>query len=74
MHRITCKQIKSERQRYVDSELLCRYCNINPDTIIDTATFSEPHQFPKGIEHVFVNGKHAIESGQAKNVFAGKVL
>ena len=46
----------------------------NPETIIDTATFAEPHQFPKGIEHVFVNGKHAIESGEGKDVFAGKVL
>jgi len=46
----------------------------NPDTIIDTATYSEPHQFPKGIEHVFVNGQHAIESGEGKNVFSGKIL
>jgi len=46
----------------------------NPDTIIDTATFSSPHQFPTGIEHVFVNGKHAVESGKGQKIFAGKVL
>ena len=46
----------------------------NPDTIIDTATFAAPHQFPTGIEHVFVNGRQAIASGEGKEVFAGKVL
>jgi len=46
----------------------------NPDTIIDMATFASPHQFPIGIEHVFVNGRHAIESGKGKDVLAGMVL
>jgi len=46
----------------------------NSNTIIDTATFAAPHQFPVGIEHVFVNGQHAVESGRGKDVFAGKVL
>ena len=36
----------------------------NPDTIIDTADFNNPHQFGKGIEHVIVNGQHTIENGK----------
>ncbi len=36
----------------------------NPDTIIDTADFNNPHQFGKGVEHVFVNGQHTIENGK----------
>lgn len=36
----------------------------NPDTIIDTADYKNPHQFAKGIEHVFVNGQHTIEAGK----------
>ena len=35
----------------------------NPDTIIDTADYSNPHQLGKGIEHVIVNGQHTIENG-----------
>jgi len=46
----------------------------NPETIIDTATFSAPHQFPIGIEHVFVNGQHSIESGKSKGILAGRIL
>jgi N-acyl-D-amino-acid deacylase len=46
----------------------------NPATITDTATFLEPHQFPKGIEFVIVNGKIAVEKGGHTGVLAGKVL
>ena len=35
----------------------------NPDTIIDKATFTDPHQYPEGIVHVVVNGGIAIEDG-----------
>ena len=36
----------------------------NPETIIDTADYSNPHQFGKGVEHVIVNGQHTIENGK----------
>ncbi|NLH60305.1 MAG: D-aminoacylase [Ignavibacteriales bacterium] len=46
----------------------------NPDTVIDKATFADPHQFPEGIEHVLVNGVHTIKDGQYINALAGRVL
>ena len=36
----------------------------NPDTIIDTSDYSNPHQLGKGVEHVIVNGQHTIENGK----------
>ena len=33
------------------------------NTIIDKATFEEPHQYPEGIYHVIINGKFAIKNG-----------
>jgi len=30
--------------------------------IIDTATYEEPHQFPRGIEYVLIGGKIAVEA------------
>ena len=33
----------------------------DPDTIIDTATFEEPHRYPRGIDHVIVNGQVVVE-------------
>ena len=33
----------------------------NPATIIDTATYEKPHQYPTGIEHVVVNGVPVLD-------------
>jgi len=46
----------------------------DPDTIIDTATFEEPRQFPVGIQHVFVNGRKAVWNGQETGDLAGRAL
>ena len=43
-------------------------------TIIDQATFDEPHQYPLGIEYVIVNGQVVIEHGQHTGVMAGNVM
>jgi N-acyl-D-amino-acid deacylase len=35
----------------------------DPETVIDRATFTEPHQYPAGIPYVFVNGEVVIREG-----------
>jgi N-acyl-D-amino-acid deacylase len=47
---------------------------LDPDKIIDTATFQEPHQYAKGIEYVLVNGEITVEDGRFTGVLAGKTL
>jgi N-acyl-D-amino-acid deacylase len=42
--------------------------------IIDTATFENPHQYPKGIHHVLVNGRPVIAHGEHTGCLPGKVL
>ena len=44
------------------------------ETIIDKATFLEPHQYPEGIKYVLVNGKLSIDNGKFLNARNGKVL
>ncbi|UCE06871.1 MAG: D-aminoacylase [bacterium] len=46
----------------------------NPQTVIDNATFIEPHQFPTGIEYVIVNGKVTVKNGKHTEERAGKVI
>lgn len=46
----------------------------DPNTIIDKATFTEPHQYPEGIHYVLINGKMAIKNGEFHDVRNGKVL
>lgn len=46
----------------------------NPDTIIDKATFANPHQFPDGIEYVFVNGVLTLANGKGTGDLGGVLL
>jgi N-acyl-D-aspartate/D-glutamate deacylase len=46
----------------------------NPETVIDRSTYADPMQFPLGIEHVFVNGAHAVRHGQETGQFGGRAL
>jgi len=44
------------------------------ETIIDRATFQNPHQYPVGIEWVLVNGKIALANGDYRDLRSGRVL
>ena len=46
----------------------------DPATVRDRATFTEPHQYPAGIETVLVNGVVAVDGGRATGARAGRVL
>lgn len=46
----------------------------DPATVIDKATFGDPHNYPVGIEHVIVNGHQTIRNGEHTGVRAGQVL
>ncbi|MCF7809109.1 MAG: D-aminoacylase [Candidatus Marinimicrobia bacterium] len=44
------------------------------ETVIDKATFADPHQYPIGIETVIVNGTVTIKNGEHTGALAGEVL
>ena len=46
----------------------------NPKTVIDKATWMQPHQFPEGIPYVLVNGEMVIQERQWTGTFPGMVL
>jgi N-acyl-D-aspartate/D-glutamate deacylase len=46
----------------------------DPRTIIDRSTFEEPNRGPDGIDHVFVNGRPAVEKGRILGATSGQVL
>lgn len=45
-----------------------------PETIKDTADFINPHQYPKGIPYVLVNGKLAVDEGKHTGIRSGRIL
>jgi len=46
----------------------------DPATVQDLATFEQPHQYPRGIKYVVVNGQLAARDGQVVKHGAGRVL
>jgi N-acyl-D-amino-acid deacylase len=47
---------------------------LDAGTIRDTATYEEPHVFPKGLAAVVVNGEVAWADGAASIACAGRAL
>lgn len=46
----------------------------DPDTIIDQATFEQPHQYAVGMEQVLINGVAVIEDSAATGATPGRVV
>ncbi|NDV42903.1 N-acyl-D-amino-acid deacylase family protein [Flagellimonas sediminis] len=46
----------------------------NPETIMDKATFENPHQYAEGMVHVFVNGTRVLKDGEHTGEFPGRVV
>jgi N-acyl-D-amino-acid deacylase len=46
----------------------------DPQEVIDTSTYEEPRRHPKGIRHVFVNGRQAVGEGRILDAGFGRVL
>ena len=46
----------------------------NPETVLDKATYVNPHQYPKGIEYVLVNGKVILRKSAHTGALAGQAL
>lgn len=46
----------------------------DPAAFRDVATFDRPHQYARGVRHLFVNGQPAIADGKATDRLAGRPL
>jgi len=44
------------------------------ETIIDRATFQEPHQLATGVVHVFVNGEQVLKDGEHTGAMPGRFV
>ena len=46
----------------------------DPETVIDKATYEDPHNFPIGIPYVIVNGEVAVHDGRSTGELGGRTL
>lgn len=47
---------------------------LDPDTVIDTATYENPKQYPRGVEYVLVNGALVIDNGTHTGSRPGRII
>jgi N-acyl-D-amino-acid deacylase len=47
---------------------------LDPATVLDKATFDDPHQYADGAQHVFVSGEAVLLNGEMTGARPGKVL
>ena len=47
---------------------------IDPENVMDNATFQDPHQYSEGVEYVLVNGVLAVEKGEYNGAQSGVTL
>ncbi|NLY44708.1 MAG: D-aminoacylase [Tissierella sp.] len=59
---------------YLKEGLAADIVVFDPETVIDTADYTDPIQYPLGIDYVLVNGKILVNDGQPQPQKAGKVL
>jgi N-acyl-D-amino-acid deacylase len=59
---------------FVRSGMYADISVFNPATVIDRATFEQPHQTSVGIEYVFVNGQMVVKQGQITSARPGRGL
>lgn len=74
-----CTSVPAEKLRIKDRGLILDGLKadlviFDQNSIIDQATYEDPHQFPLGISYVFVNGEMVIDHGKHLGVKPGQVL
>ena len=62
-----------ERGR-IETGMVADLVVFDPETVIDRATFDDPHQYPVGIPHVFVAGQAVVRAGKVTGERPGAIL
>ncbi len=74
MTSLPAQQIGLKKRGLLKKEYYADIVLFNPETILDTATFIKPKQYPEGIHTVIVNGKIILQNGKHTEIRSGKIL
>lgn len=77
IHKMT--RMPADRLRFTDRgrievDAVADLVAFDPATVIDRATFAEPHQYPAGIPHVIVGGEFVIHNEQHTEARPGRAV
>ena len=77
IHKMTAmpaKRLKLAGRGVIQPGAFADLVAFDPATVADKATFENPHQYPVGIPHVWVNGVHTIRAGEQTGTLGGRPL
>ncbi|MFO7946280.1 MAG: D-aminoacylase [Armatimonadota bacterium] len=77
VHKCTARpaaRLKLDDRGTISEGLRADITVFDPATIIDRATYTDPHQYPIGVEYVIVNGVPTVMKGEHTGAGAGRVL
>lgn len=63
-----------DRRGFIKKGMFADLAIFDPKTIIDRATFENPHQYSDGMKHVFVNGVQVLRNGEHTGAMPGRAL
>jgi N-acyl-D-aspartate/D-glutamate deacylase len=74
MSGLTAEQLHLSDRGFIKPGLVADLVIFDPATVADRATFTEPFQYPVGIETVIVNGKIVLDQGKHTGARPGTVI
>ncbi len=77
VHKMTlmpARRLKLEGRGIIQPNAFADLVAFDPARVADRATFEQPHQYPVGIPHVWVNGEAVIRDGEHTGALSGRVL
>ena len=63
-----------DRRGFIKEGMFADLVVFDPATIVDRATFAQPHQYAAGVKHVFVNGQQVLKDGEHTGATPGRAL
>jgi len=77
IHRLTglpAANLELDRRGMLAPDYYADVVVFDPETIIDRATFEDPHQLATGVTHVFVNGEQVLRDGEHTGATPGRFV
>jgi N-acyl-D-amino-acid deacylase len=74
MTSLPAANLKLERRGQLRRGYYADLVLFDPDSIIDKATYENPHQYSEGVRHVFVNGVQVLKNGDHTFATPGRII
>jgi len=74
MSGLTADKFRLAGRGYIREGYFADIVVFDPDTVIDRATWTNPHAYPEGIGYVIVNGRIVVREGEHTGALPGRIL